>query len=146
MRDITSASQIQTDLNLLRELTKSYADYYLFVSENTGYLNLIDFESLISNPAGVMVSINQEISEKLRLQRHSIIRRVNEIKDRDFGARDPLGSSKPSPDKEHAKNTLIDAIGQFKEYGRCLELYESLKVSSLAQDANNGYRESLGDC
>ena len=141
MQGNISTLQIQTDLRLLRELTKAYSDYYQFVSMNTDYLNLIDFETLISNPASVMVSINQEISEQLQLHRHSIIRSVNEIKDRDFGARDPLGSSKPTPDKEHAKKTLIDSIGQFEEYGRCLELYESLKETSLAQHSNNGSRK-----
>jgi len=146
MRGCSSPLQIQTDLRFLRELTKSYADYYQFVSENTDYLKLIDFEMLISDPDNVMLSINQEISEQLQLQRHAIIRRVNEIKDREFGARDPLGSSKPSPDKEHAKDTLIDAVGQFKEYDICLKLHESLKETSRAQHASNSCSEGLGDC
>ena len=47
--------------------------------------------------------------------------------------------------KEDAKKALIDAIAQFKEYCRCLKLYESLKEASLAQDGNNGFRENSGD-
>jgi hypothetical protein len=144
LRGYTSARQIRMDTRFLRELSKSYADYYLLISKNTDHLSLIHFESLINDPAGVMVSINRKISEPLQLPRHSIIRSVNKVKDRNFGSRDRLGGSKPSPEKEHAKKSLISAVGRLEEFGRCLELYDSLIEISVAQYANGSYRETSG--
>lgn len=145
LRGSTNTAQIASNPGLLTELTRTYREYYDFVSRNTDDLMLIDFDSLISEPASVMVCINRKIPEELRLQHELINQRVNEVKDREFGARDPLGSSKPSPDKERAKNTLIDAIGRLDDYGRCLELHETLKDSSRAQLAKYGRIENAGD-
>jgi hypothetical protein len=144
LRGYTSVRQIRTDTRFLRELSKSYADYYLFISRNTDRLSLVHFESLISNPAGIMVSVNRKISEQLQLPSQLIIRSVNEIKDRNFGSKNRLGGSKPSPEKEHAKNSLIDAVGRLEEFGRCLELYDSLIEISVTQSANGSYRETSG--
>ena len=124
--DQINIEKINTDL--LNYSLNYYIQFYRYVVKNDAVI-LISFDKLIREPESVIKAINNRIPSSYKRNENDILHIVSEIKDRSFGAKDKLGSSRPSEVKEKLKKNLIKHLTAFENLKLANQLYEKLKVA-----------------
>lgn len=142
--DIDSFTEITYNHRLLRSLATYYAHYYTHVLTFMHKIHLIPFDELISNPEHPLIFINKSLPSPQRVNENHIINTVNQVKDRPFGAKDKLGSSRPNQEKERAKRRLKTMLYELSEYDEAMAIYEELNSAlNLRRASPSGTRFRL---
>ncbi|MEX0967263.1 MAG: hypothetical protein WD077_08490 [Bacteroidia bacterium] len=114
------------DQTLLQMLISDYIQYYQYVNDNRNRVNLFTFGMITKSPAEVMKNINSKLPERAMLNDATIEAKVNELKDKPFGAKDKLGASFPTVEKEIKKKKVIVFLQNHPDFQKCQSLYQNL--------------------
>jgi len=98
------------NVSLLDYYSRYYINFHQYIHSLKKNCYLIDFDRLIKEPASVFVNLNHKLQSAMQLKDDFIISEINRVKDRDFGAKDSLGSSKPNETKNKLKKELATLL------------------------------------
>ena len=116
------------DVSILNSLAAEYHVYYHWVLEHRARLELIPFEVLVRNQDSVLKRINLLLPRNFRLTEEQIIEGLDTAGKTGFGAKDKLGASLPTKEKEEAKNVLKEKLASLSNYNECLKVYNELRT------------------
>jgi hypothetical protein len=115
------------NLSLLEKLAKDYLDYYQWVEQNEGSVTLIHFNQLILRPDLIMLAVNDLLEGQKKLSNEVLLSKVEAIRNESFGAKDKLGASLPTREKEKAKNILKDKLENKNIFEKCKKVFNGLQ-------------------
>lgn len=116
------------DIALLGDLAQYYYIYYQWVVIHKIRLQLIPFKELIDNPISIMKRVNFSLPEDIRLTESYIFAGVEAASKTGFGAKDKLGASLPTKEKEEAKSFLKEKLASTSVYQDCLKVFNELQT------------------
>ena len=113
----------EVNVKLMRVMVQDYIAYYSYVEKVKENLFILKFDSLINSPEITMKKIQILMNGYVDDKKESLI---TENKDKIFGSKSILGSSKPNKEKEKLKDELKIVISKIPKYIFCLEMYNEL--------------------
>lgn len=117
----------ELSINVLSKLANDYKIYYKWVQYNLSRLSIIDFYRLTKEPETTMLTINASLPKQYILSEIDLSLRLTSVRNSSFGAKDKLGASLPTPEKEAAKLILKERLLNMEVYNECRAVYEELR-------------------
>ena len=121
-----SSIEQKLDKLLLQRLVQDYLHYYKWIFEHRYQLNIVEFRQLVSKPELLMQAVNRLLPNTYKLPESTVLEQTNLIKNREFGSKDILGSSRPNEQKELVKSIIKDALNSIEKYGSCITVYNKI--------------------
>lgn len=117
----------ELSVSKLSSLAKDYEIYYKWVQKNLLKLRIVDFNRLTKEPEYIMLKINASLPKQYMLSDIELNSKLATVRNSSFGAKDKLGASLPTPEKETAKLILKERLLTMDVYNECLAVYEELR-------------------
>lgn len=114
----------KVDLKLLQSTANFFVFYHSRLLKISNKIEIVAFQDLINSPVSLLSKVNERVN--FGLSEEELISLFEKASQKQFGAKDTLGSSLPNETKEQYKKTLQEALLNLSIYKECELLYNQL--------------------
>lgn len=112
------------DMKLLQSTAEFFVFYHKGILKLSNKIEIVSFQDLIKSPVSTLAKVNERVN--FGHTEEDLIALFEKASQKQFGAKDTLGSSLPNETKEQYKKTLQESLLNLPIYKECELLYNQL--------------------